>query len=418
MKPRPAFANVVGLRRSSFCKSDVSVSKIPKHAFTWYRVPGNSNPVVFGALHRRNKLRASDGSFSQQTKGDVLVVGAGVIGITTAIRLREAGYSVIVAASETPTTILKREKSELSGKPEGIYTSSGSGGFWMPFYANGERLKQWCLSTYDVLEADANASKPGVSMHDGFILYYEKLPDELPFYGERSSMVSVTSADDERVPSAYAGALRMTVPIVVMDDYLPYLEEYMLSIGVELRIAELTMASATDLALKTGRDVIVNCTGVGSASFSEDSTVSPGRGVTVRVRRPSSAPNYFITESEGDGLLSRDGLLAYCLPRGAEYTLGGTIFKDDWRTHTGAAEAEGVLQRCATLLPGVDKWERTSVWSGLRPLRTGGIRLEVQEDGDGTPIVANYGHGGSGVTSCWGCASAVVEIIDGVIARK
>ena len=71
-------------------------------------------------------------------------------------------------------------------------------------------------------------------------------------------------------------------------------------------------------------------------------------------------------------------LLAYCLPRGNEYTLGGTIFEGDWNTSTGIEEADALVQRCATLIPGIDGWERTGGWTGLRPLRKDGIRLDVE----------------------------------------
>ena len=50
---------------------------------------------------------------------------------------------------------------------------------------------------------------------------------------------------------------------------------------------------------------------------------------------------------------------------------------------------------------------------GLRPFRARGVRLEVEE-GE-TPIVHNYGHGGSGVTFSWGCAAEVVNLVESVV---
>jgi len=46
---------------------------------------------------------------------------------------------------------------------------------------------------------------------------------------------------------------------------------------------------------------------------------------------------------------------------------------------------------------------------GLRPCRTGGVRLEWERVGT-LQIIHNYGHGGSGVTLSWGCASEVVQM--------
>lgn len=45
---------------------------------------------------------------------------------------------------------------------------------------------------------------------------------------------------------------------------------------------------------------------------------------------------------------------------------------------------------------------------GLRPYRRGRARMEVEQLGD-TTLAHNYGHGGSGITVCWGASRVVVE---------
>ena len=54
---------------------------------------------------------------------------------------------------------------------------------------------------------------------------------------------------------------------------------------------------------------------------------------------------------------------------------------------------------------------------GLRPLREGGARLE-KENIDGFWTVHNYGHGGYGYQSSYGCSKEVVELVEGVLAPK
>jgi D-amino-acid oxidase len=60
----------------------------------------------------------------------------------------------------------------------------------------------------------------------------------------------------------------------------------------------------------------------------------------------------------------------------------------------------------------MDGAEIVGDWSGLRPGRRGGCRLERGEepDGMGRPVVHCYGHGGAGVTCSWGCANEVVAL--------
>lgn len=53
---------------------------------------------------------------------------------------------------------------------------------------------------------------------------------------------------------------------------------------------------------------------------------------------------------------------------------------------------------------------------GLRPARRGDICLEW--DPVCSSVLHNYGHGGSGVTLSWGCASEVCALIDHALKRR
>ncbi len=46
---------------------------------------------------------------------------------------------------------------------------------------------------------------------------------------------------------------------------------------------------------------------------------------------------------------------------------------------------------------------------GLRPARRGGPRVEAEKWADGI-VVHAYGHGGAGMTLCWGCADEVATL--------
>ncbi|HZN93159.1 MAG TPA: FAD-dependent oxidoreductase, partial [Myxococcales bacterium] len=72
------------------------------------------------------------------------------------------------------------------------------------------------------------------------------------------------------------------------------------------------------------------------------------------------------------------------------------------------ATTAAILRRCADLEPAVASAQVLGIKVGLRPGRPA-IRLEAERRGSLT-IVHNYGHGGAGVTLCWGCAEAVVGV--------
>lgn len=54
---------------------------------------------------------------------------------------------------------------------------------------------------------------------------------------------------------------------------------------------------------------------------------------------------------------------------------------------------------------------------GLRPLRDGGPRIEKEKIGRGW-VVHNYGHGGYGYQSSYGCAQDVVKLVEEVLEVK
>ncbi len=101
----------------------------------------------------------------------------------------------------------------------------------------------------------------------------------------------------------------MRVPVAVMDTYLPLLERRLREAGVPVELyPELTLEQASAVAMQkfagAPDTIIVNCTGIGARTLSQDPEVTPGRGVTVRVRRASDV-NYFVTEDDEDGIMSR-----------------------------------------------------------------------------------------------------------------
>lgn len=57
---------------------------------------------------------------------------------------------------------------------------------------------------------------------------------------------------------------------------------------------------------------------------------------------------------------------------------------------------------------------------GLRPGRSS-VRLEIEQypiNHKIVNIIHNYGHGGCGVTLCFGCAAEAVELVEAVISKS
>ena len=55
----------------------------------------------------------------------------------------------------------------------------------------------------------------------------------------------------------------------------------------------------------------------------------------------------------------------------------------------------------------------SDVQVGLRPGRSDGVRIEREDvsiAGKVTPVIHNYGHGGSGFTLFWGCVQDAMDL--------
>ena len=78
-----------------------------------------------------------------------VVVGAGVVGLSTAVRLREAGIEAHVVARDDPLDT----------------TSAVAAALWYPYRAlPAERVTQWSAQTYSALAALAEVPGSGVRM--------------------------------------------------------------------------------------------------------------------------------------------------------------------------------------------------------------------------------------------------------------
>ena len=301
--------------------------------------------------------------------GRAVVVGAGVTGLTCAVRLAEAGHRVDLLARDLPLET----------------TSVVAAALWYPYKAlPQDRVTAWAATAYGCFGELAAQPGTGVRMLAGTEVLRRRT-DHPWWCGAVPDLTHVGP------PEGYADAWSFTAPVVDMPVYLPWLLNRLAELGgtvTRISLGALPTAVSPD-------EVVVDCSGLGARLLARDTDVHPVRGQVVLVDGVDL--DRWWLDSEGP---------TYVVPRGRRVVLGGTDEDGEWSRTPDPATAEAVLDRATRLVPELAGARVVAHRVGLRPVRSA-VRLEAEER-----TVHCYGQGGAGVTLSWGCAAEVVDLVD------
>ncbi|MFF4559570.1 NAD(P)/FAD-dependent oxidoreductase [Streptomyces sp. NPDC001435] len=302
----------------------------------------------------------------------MIVVGGGVVGLTTAVVLAENGVRV---------RVWNRDPAERT-------TSAVAGALWWPYRIEPEPLVgRWALES--LAEYEDLATRPeetGVRMVEG--VHRGLRLDELGPWAAR--VPGLRTADDGE-------GLAARLPLIDMPAHLAWLRARLLKAGgtVEERVV-------TDLA-RVPAPVVVNCTGLGARELVPDPEVRPVRGQLVVVENPGVTTWFTSVDHSSD-------TSTYFFPQPGGLILGGTAEDDAWSLEPDPAVAAGIIARCAAVRPEIAGARVLAHRVGLRPARIA-VRLERLPLPDERALVHHYGHGGAGVTVAWGCAREAAALV-------
>lgn len=315
----------------------------------------------------------------------IVVIGAGVIGLTTAVTLAEAGYPVVVHTAEPPE----------------VTTSAVAGALWGPWLVEPrERVLRWAEHTLTTLRDLAAHGGIGVRLASGIDV--SDIPHDPPDWAHLLPDRRTCTPDE--LPAGYAYGSHCTVPLLDMPIYLAYLTHRLTAAGGAIQIEP--VASLDDVTPSSS--LIVNCTGLGARTLVPDNQIHPVRGHHVVVTNPGLTD--FIEADTGD---STDLIAIY--PHPGRVVLGGTAEPGKWDRDPDAATGQAIFERCTRLEPRLAEAKIINQLVGLRPTRPQ-VRVGIQQHPSGAIIAHNYGHGGAGVSLSWGCASEITNLISTAIS--
>ncbi|OMC15690.1 FAD-dependent oxidoreductase [Mycobacterium colombiense] len=311
----------------------------------------------------------------------IVVVGAGVSGLTSAICLAEAGRPVRVWAAAT----LKQT------------TSAVAGAIWLP-PRPAERAAEtlgWVEHSLRVFTELAQDPDSGVQLAP--VLAVGELNASQAMSPSAAALIpDLRPADPADVPEGLGAGFRATVPMIDMPHYLDYLTRRLASAGCEIEERPVqSLDEAADAAA-----IVVNCAGLAAGSLTGDDTVRPLFGQHVVLTNPGLRQPF---------VQINDGPEWTCyFPHPERVVCGGISIPDRWDTTADPDLTERILQRCRGVEPRLNDAEVIEVITGLRPDRPS-VRVEAEPLGRAR-CIHNYGHGGNGVTLSWGCARDVVNL--------
>jgi D-amino-acid oxidase len=274
----------------------------------------------------------------QGHSGPVAVIGAGVMGLTTARLVQEAGFPVTLYAAALPPDT----------------TSSIAGGQWSPYghYRESEVTLEW--RTQFRAAADYSWRRFQLMAGEQYGVRW------LPTYNETNGSLgppllpdfprSARMLEQGEHPFPVANLSRYETLYVEMGRFLPRLLEDILRAGGHIVVRSFVSPIEIDALPE---NLVMNCTGLGARHLFGDEGLRPARGQLV-VLRPQPEVRYAFT-----------GRAGYMFPHSDGIILGGTFEPDNWDTRADPITAARILRSHQEIFGNLRC--QSSAERGLRP---------------------------------------------------
>ncbi|CDK26610.1 unnamed protein product [Kuraishia capsulata CBS 1993] len=344
----------------------------------------------------------------------IVVIGAGVVGLTTAYLLSEKGYDVTIIAKHLPGDLSIEYTSPWAGAnwssfatKDNVVVQNLDKAAYLKFLHLAERVPESGIIVRECMNYDSVAKIQGKTK-DQYTPWYSSFVEdfkELPL---------------EDLPEEVGYAYSFKTVVISTSIYLNYLLNKCVQNGVVLKRKVLNHIDESFSLHSTGLrvEVVVNCSGLLSAKLGgvKDPNVFPIRGQTMLVENVMDRQfsyDYRDPEHPED--------IFYVMPRREGGSIVGGCFipnsDSDEIDHEQANRMKAMAMRWCPDLVDQKKGNPPNLnvlkyQVGLRPGRKGGYRIEAEGN-----VVHNYGHGGAGYQSSYGSAEKAIQLIEQILNR-
>ncbi len=338
---------------------------------------------------------------------EIVVVGAGVIGLSAAQALCEKGYKVKVVAAHFPTDPLNSR-----------YTSPWAGAHYRPFPSKSPKefeesqLTRKTLEYFEKLAVEEPQSS--VKFIDGIDYLEERGLYDVKAKGYYEGIQDMKEIPKNQLPKGVEFGAKYRTWVLNSPLYIQYLQRKLtFKYGVEFIRTELTSLEQVSQSFPSA--IIVNASGLGlqyNGGYDPKSYVI--RGQTLLVRAPQGHPY----EKQTITHQSKDGLWTFVIPRPLDGGLivGGTKQVNDFQNTPKEEDTKQLIERSRALYPEIfidGELDIKNINVGFRPAREGGIRIEIEKVGK-QYIVHDYGFGGMGYELSRGSAEEVLKLVESI----
>ena len=363
---------------------------------------------------------------------NIIIIGGGISGITTALSLQLLGFETTIYAQH-----LVDEQTPLDPKFASLYPAASV----IPHSIQFKNLRTLFPASLAIFELLHNQRLASIEIQRHYEVF--EFPVEFPEYTQYLHNVSsIDNIDQAYVPhradTSKIHGWVFDCFITHWPDYIQQLYQIYQQAGGEIHQKEVRKDQVSDLPT----DYIINCTGVWSNRlFSDEKESQLIRGHLLHL--PDQEP---VSASTGHSLsynytpdpsvyATPDGSPSdvYFYPINGNWILGGSrqpgtlSQKDGWegQEHEDTVVIDGlnvprqIIELNKELLnrsygksfDGIPSSIKARVgYRFTREAANDGLRVEPEEV-DNKMVIHNYGHGGAGVTLSWGCALNVLQLL-------